>query len=198
MFRFRRPTPSAIAAALAEREEAPFSYREVGATRHGWRALPPSLRDDFDVDRHEVVLGSGEEVYARARDALFAWGPFAFDWLELFGAETPVKPGNVVATLGRAAGLWTLNPCRVVYVQDSDPGRAAFAYGTLRGHVEVGEERFEVSHDPHDEEVRYRILAVSRPGPLIAQLGYAYARRVQARFRESSAAAMLRASSVET
>lgn len=198
MFRLRRPSESAVAAALAERAEAPFSYREVGATRHGWRALPPSLRDEFDVDRHEIVLGSGEEVFARAREALFAWGPFAFDWLELCGAETPVKEGAVVATLGRAAGLWTLNPCRVVYVQDADPGRAAFAYGTLRGHVEVGEERFEVSHDPHSDEVRYGILAVSRPGPLIVQLGYGYARRVQARFRESSAAAMLRAAGEET
>lgn len=192
MFRFRRPSANAIAAALAEREEASFSYEEVGATRGGWRALPPSLRDDFDVDRHEIVLGAGAEVFARAREALFAWGPFACDWLELHGAGKPVAVGAVVATLGRAAGLWTLNPCRVVYVQD-DPGRAAFAYGTLRGHAEVGEERFEVVHDPQTDAVRYGILAMSRPGPLIAQLGYPYARRVQTRFRESSAAAMLRA-----
>ena len=190
MFRLRRPTPAAIQRSLELREEAPFSYPEVGVTRDGGKALPPSLRNQYDVDRYEVVLGSGPELFARARAALFAWAPFDLRWLELFGASEPVAEGRVVASLARAAGLWSLNPCRVVYVQDEDPGRAAWAYGTLGGHVEVGEERFQVIHDPVGDEVLYEVLAVSRPGHLLAQLGYPFARRVQERFRVDSAAAM--------
>ena len=193
MLRLRRPTPDAIRRQLERCEEAEYSYPEVGLTRDGGKALPPSLRNRYDVDRYEVVLGAGAELFARARTALFAWAPFGMDWLALQGAEEPVAEGRVVATLARAAGLWTLNPCRVVYVQDEGGDRAAWAYGTLGGHVEIGEERFQVVHDAASDQVLYEVMAVSRPGHLLAQLGYAYARRVQARFRLDSAAAMQRA-----
>jgi uncharacterized protein (UPF0548 family) len=43
-------------------------------------------------------------------------------------------------------------PCRVVYVVD-EPGRRGFAYGTLRGHAESGEELFLVRYDPATDEV---------------------------------------------
>lgn len=193
MLRLRRPTPEAIQRCLERCEEAPYSYPEVGLTRDGGKALPPSLRNRYDVDRYEVVLGSGPELFARARAALFAWAPFGMGWLELFGAEEPVAEGRVVASLARAAGLWTLNPCRVVYVQDEEPDRAAWAYGTLGGHVEIGEERFQLLHDADSDQVLYEVMAVSRPGHLLAQLGYAFARRVQERFRIDSAAALQRA-----
>ena len=196
MLRLRRPTPDAIRRCLERCEEAAYSYPEVGLTRDGGKALPPSLRNRYDVDRYEVVLGTGPELFARARAAIFAWAPFGMPWLELVGAEEPVAEGRVVASLSRAAGLWTLNPCRVVYVQEEDPDRAAWAYGTLRGHVEIGEERFQLVHDAASDQVLYEVMAVSRPGHLLAQLGYAFARRVQARFRIDSAAAMQRA--VET
>jgi uncharacterized protein (UPF0548 family) len=42
---------------------------------------------------------------------------------------------------------WSLNPCRVVYVLEETGGeveRYGFAFGTLPGHSEEGEERFTV------------------------------------------------------
>ena len=50
------------------------------------------------------------------------------------GSESLVHLGPVTA------------PCRVVYVVD-EPDRRGFAYGTLTGHPESGEELFTVRHD---------------------------------------------------
>lgn len=73
------------------------------------------------------------------------------------------------------------------------PRRFGFAYGTLPGHVESGEERFVVEWREDDDSVWYDILAFSRPRHLAARAGYPLARGLQARFRRDSAAAMVRA-----
>ncbi len=50
--------------------------------------------------------------------------------------------------------------------------RFGFAYGTLPGHVESGEERFLVEWDRGDDAVWYDILAFSRPNHVLTRLGY--------------------------
>jgi hypothetical protein len=67
-------------------------------------------------------------------------------------------------------------PCRVVHVVD-EPRRRGFAYGTLPGHPEQGEESFTVTHEA-DDSVVFRVAAFSRPATLSAgQAGVA--RRMQ-------------------
>jgi uncharacterized protein (UPF0548 family) len=193
VFSVRRPQAPWIAAHLADLAGAPFTYPEVGATRGGRSSLPPSVVRDYDVDHYEVVLGTGRELFERARRALLAWGSFDIPWLELQGASTPVRADQIVATLVRAAGLWVLNPCRVTYVAVGPDEPAAFGYGTLPGHAEVGEERFLVAHDPETDSVRYEILAFSRPGHPLSRLGRPYTRSVQRRFGRSSLSALARA-----
>ncbi|MEV6495312.1 DUF1990 domain-containing protein, partial [Actinoplanes sp. NPDC051633] len=58
-------------------------------------------------------------------------------------------------------------PCRVVYVVD-EPDRRGFAYGTLPGHPEIGEEAFTVRLTAGGE-VRANIRAFSRPGTLLTR-----------------------------
>lgn len=119
---------------------------------------------------------------------------FALPWVELCWPKTPIEPGACVAVLIRALGLWSLNPARIVYVVDEagPPARYGFAYGTLPGHAEKGEERFLVEH--HDDgAVVYDLRAFSRPGHPLTALGYPYARRLQERFALGSLAAMGRA-----
>lgn len=195
MFSIRRPSDSEIAAHLADRTGAPFTYPEIGTTRGGRFSLPPSVARNYDVDYHDTVLGTGRELFERARRALLDWRSFDIPWLQLYGTATPVQKDRVVATLVSAAGFWVLNPCRVVYVLDApdEPRCTAFAYGTLPGHVEVGEERFLVAHEPETDTVRYEILAFSRPGHPLTRLGYPYVRRLQERFAVSSLAALARA-----
>ena len=157
----------------------------------------PGVREDlasrYDVDRHQFTLGTGRDLFERAQSSLMAWRHFDIPWLEFHGARR-VEPDQVVATLVSLAGVWFLNPCRVVYAESSpDRNSVSYAYGTLRGHAECGEERFRVSFDPVTEEVRYEIAAFSRPAIVLSKLGYPLARRLQKRFAASSAQALARA-----
>ena len=53
-------------------------------------------------------------------------------------------------------------PCRVVDIVD-EPNRRGFAYGTLPGHPETGEERFTVEREPTTGEVTATVVAFSNP-----------------------------------
>jgi uncharacterized protein (UPF0548 family) len=191
---FRRPSALDVDAALGASHE--HSYPEVGASAQlGTPALHARLAPRYAVDVYEFPLGTGRAVFERAREALAEWRHFEIPWLELH-RDGPVARGQVVATLTRVAGVWFLNPCRVVYAELAPGGsEAAFAYGTLRGHVVAGEERFRVSLDPASGAVTYQIAAFSRPAAWLTQLGRPWLRRVQRRFAAASAKALARATS---
>ena len=97
--------------------------------------------------------------------------------------------------MSHAIGLWWLNYCRMVYiVGESGPiSKFGFAYGTLPGHVESGEERFLIEWNRADDSVWYDILAFSKPDHFITRLGYPVMHRTQKRFGRDSASAMFRA-----
>lgn len=194
MNRLRKPRAEEIESRLASAPER-FTYEEVGSTR-ALDAESRALTGRYDVDRYEFDLGTGRERFERAREALVAWHHFQIPWVEFYGASSPAHAGQVVGTLVSVAGLWFFNPCRVVYTELSDASSdcAAFAYGTLPGHVESGEERFEVSHDSATGGVKYRILAFSRPGIWLTRLGYPATRLFQRRFARWSGDALRRAS----
>ena len=52
-----------------------------------------------------------------------------------------------------------------------DPDRRGFAYGTLPGHAETGEELFAVRYDPTDGAVYAEVIAFSRHGTWWSRLG---------------------------
>ena len=68
-------------------------------------------------------------------------------------------------------------PCRVVYVID-EPRRRGFAYGTLPGHPESGEEAFILDHRD-DGTIAFNIIAFSRPASILAKLAGPIGRIVQ-------------------
>ena len=82
-----------------------------------------------------------------------------------------------------------------MYVVDaSGPiSKFGFAYGTLPGHVEIGEELFLIEWDQNTNSVWYDIVAFSKPNHFLTRLGYPLVRRTQKRFGRNSAAAMFRA-----
>lgn len=192
MIRLRRPSAEEISAKIGL-VDAAFSYAEVGATADP--SAIDALASRYTIDRRQFPLGHGRALFERAGMALFAWKHFEIRWLELRGTDRPVHVGQVVATLTRVFGAWFLNPCSVVYRVDA-PGESnevAFAYGTLAGHVASGEERFTVRRDPATDEVRFEILAFSRPAIALTRLGQPLMRRVQRRFAASAAQALDRA-----
>jgi uncharacterized protein (UPF0548 family) len=184
----RRPTKERIAALLQAERGLAFPYREVGATRAS------EMPRGFTVDHNRVLLGHGPEVFARAQQAIRDWKMFKMEWLELCWTDAAIEVGSTVGVLVGHFGFWSLNPCRIVYVlEERGPvEKFGFAYGTLPGHAEIGEERFSADFDSRDSSVWYDLYAFSRPG-VMARMGYPLARALQKRFARDSMAAMQRA-----
>lgn len=147
------PTP--LPARITERlRAAEPTYGEVGATAG---RLPPGYRHL----RRTVRIGFGPEAFDTAVDALLGWQVQLRAGLRVASSSARAEPGAVVR-LGWGVGpLRLAAPCRVVYAVD-EPRRGGFAYGTLPGHPESGEESFIVErHD--DETVTFTVTAFSRP-----------------------------------
>lgn len=182
----RRPPQQVIHSFLSRQRQEPFSYPEVGQSRSGTPA-------GYDLDHNRVRLGEGPAVFEAACAALRRWEMFPGPWTRIEPAVTPIVEGNVVAMVAQVLGVWWLNACRIVYVLDeTEPVRRfGFAYGTLTGHVECGEERFSVELLA-DASVWYDVRAFSRPRYWPVRLAYPLVRRIQRRFVRESQAAMKR------
>ena len=169
-----------------------FTYAAVGATAR----VPPA---GYVVDYTRTKLGEGESVYRTAKAALENWKQFDLGWIEVCAPMLQIDSGRVVVILAHVFGAWWLNASRVVSVVDeaAKTTEFGFAYGTLPGHAESGEERFLVEWDHDDDRVWYDILAFSRPRHWLARIGYPAARDIQRRFARDSAAAMRRAVNAE-
>ncbi len=192
MFLLRRPNPAQAAAFLASGQGATFTYPEVGATRAD---SPPA---GYTVDRNRIRLGAGAEAFDRAVEALRRWKMLTHEWATIAPPNAPVQVGATVAVVMRHYGFWSMNACRIVYVMDdateidgSRVRRVGFAYGTLPEHGAVGEERFLVEWHATDDSVWFDLYAFSRPGKLLARLGYPFGRRLQRRFARAAKQAML-------
>jgi uncharacterized protein (UPF0548 family) len=184
MLSLSKPKPHIIANFLAQQSEQPFSYKAVSASR----TVPPK---GYVVDHRRIRLGEGEATFQAACAALQRWQMFQLEWVELYSPETPIVEGAVVAVLARVWGLWWLNACRIVYLIDeqAEIRKVGFAYGTLPGHAESGEERFTIEWHP-DNSVWYDLLAFSKANHWLAKLAYPLARRMQKRFGVESLQAM--------
>jgi uncharacterized protein (UPF0548 family) len=148
-----------------------FTYPEVGGTAG-------ELPAGYQHLRASRVVGSGRELFDRCAETVMTWGVQR-------GAGLLVVPGDRVAVgsehkVGLRLGPFrTWAPCRVVYVVD-EPSRKGFAYGTLPGHPERGEESFVVSIDD-DGLVEFEVTAFSRPATWFARLGGPVTKLVQRR-----------------
>ena len=182
--RLGKPSDKQLQDYVERQRKLPFSYAEVGGSRD---ASPAG----FTIDHNRVCLGHGAAVYDAACEAMRQWRMFPATWTRIYPSDTPLEPDGVVALVVSVFGLWWLNACRIVYVVN-EPGRFGFAYGTLPGHVECGEERFLIERDA-DDRVWYDIRAFSRPRHPLVRLMAPLARRQQRRFVRDSQAAMLEA-----
>ncbi|XVU23048.1 DUF1990 family protein [Actinoplanes sp. CA-054009] len=144
-----------------------LTYREVGATRD--EVLPGG----YGHVSRDVRIGSGRPAFEAAAEALFTWQMHRRAGLTVVG-HPPRAAVGVDVTLRLA---WIRIPCRVVYTIE-EPNRRGFAYGTLPGHPERGEEAF-VLDLTEAGDVRFRIRAFSRPASRLARAGGPLTRLVQ-------------------
>jgi len=148
----------------------PFSYREVGATAS---ALPTG----YHHVRRSDVIGHGRGAFAAGAEALMTWQMHRRAGLHVNASDERARV-DVVALM-RLGPSWSVVrvPCRVVYEVEEDR-RRGFAYGTLPGHPESGEESFVVELMPNDDVVLH-ITAFSKQARLYARAGGPVSRLVQ-------------------
>ncbi|WP_251023610.1 DUF1990 family protein [Streptomyces sp. ISL-10] len=166
-----------------------FTYPETGATRHG------PLPDGYQHLHHTTRVGRGRAAFEQAGAAVTGWDMHRRSGARVRATAARAEAGvRVQVSLG-AGPLRLAAPCEVVwaaYEQD----RIGFAYGTLTGHPERGEESFVVDIR-EDGSVWFTVLAFSRPaawytrlaGPLVPVAQRLYARRLGHTLRRIAAGA---------
>ena len=172
------PSRESILRRMEDHKHTPFSYPEVGGTSGKLQIR------DYTVDRSSIRLGHGAATFQSARKLLRAWSGFDLPWVRLVAEGAP-HADQVVGVVARAVGLWFVNLNRIHTVVDEEQCWG-FTYGTLPLHVEQGEERFQLEHDPRTNEVHYRIEAFSRPVHPLARWARPLSRRAQRRFARGS------------
>lgn len=154
----------------AARAGAP-TYDYVGETLDPRRWSAPEVRS-FSLE-----VGHGARAFDAARDALSTWVPHAAIGARVEPDGPTVEAGATVLVVLRRGPVYVVAPNRIVGVVDQ-PRRFAFAYGTLPGHPERGEESFTVEH-LEDDTVRATIRVHAGPGTLPARAVAPAIRRLQ-------------------
>ncbi|MEU3478253.1 DUF1990 domain-containing protein [Streptomyces sp. NPDC033754] len=156
-----------------------LTYREIGATRS-----PEELPEGYHHLRYSTVVGHGRAAFEAAGTAVTTWRTHRASGATVRSEAVRAWPGvqlEVSVGIGRVRlGA----PCAVVWTAYEEC-RTGFAYGTVTGHPECGEESFIVDLAP-DGTVRFTVTAFSRPdawytrlgGPVIPVLQRAYARHL--------------------
>ncbi|MET9295624.1 DUF1990 domain-containing protein [Streptomyces sp. NPDC003077] len=133
-----------------------LTYAEEGATRRS--PLPPGYHHI-----HEATwIGHGRSVFETAGEAVTAFRMHRAAGLRVSPAGARAVPGAVVECALGIGPFRVTAPCRVVWSVHEDD-RIGFAYGTLPGHPECGEESFVVTLRA-DGSVWVTVTAFSRPG----------------------------------
>ena len=164
------------------------TYASVGDTLGDEGMRVPA---GFRPTSRDVVLGAGRELFERAAAATMRWQvqERAGIRVRVLGAHADTRPLQADDVVIMRVPLWPGDvPCRVVAVVD-EPTRMGFAYGTLPGHPESGEEAFLIERLP-DDTVVLRIRAFSRPSSWLFRIGYPAVLLMQATYTRRYARAL--------
>jgi uncharacterized protein (UPF0548 family) len=131
--------------------QLPFTYPEVGATAG---PFPPGYKHMG----YAAHIGMGQLRFEEAADAVMHWGMQRGSGLRVEPSSESIAAGAVVL---------------------DEPHVRGFAYGTLPGHPEIGEERFVVRHDPVTSAVFAEVSAFSRPATWWAKAGGPFTSLIQ-------------------
>lgn len=154
-----------------------LTYENIGMSLAPADAPPPEGR--WHTMNESRVVGHGRAVFDAVGYALMHWQ------LHEGAGFFVASPGGVVRkeeTIGIGLPIWVMGVtavCRVVAIVDG-PNRIGFAYGTLPGHPEQGEESFVVELRD-DDSVVFTIRAISRPAAWFTRLAGPIASSVQRR-----------------
>lgn len=145
---------------MAELKALPLTYAEVGGTAG---ALP----EGYHHVRRRAAIGAGPTQFRAAGEALMGWQLQRRAGVRVRPSSPRVDVDEVADLRIGVGPLRVSAPVRVVRVI-ADARRRGFAYGTLPGHPQSGEEEFVVELDASGI-VTLTITAFSRPAWLLAR-----------------------------
>jgi uncharacterized protein (UPF0548 family) len=169
VFYVQSPGHEKMTAVLASSVRDAPTYQEVGATQH---EVLPSGYHHVHVERR---LGD-PSVFERAVTGLETWKAHEGAGMVVYPLESRLAPDATVLTSIKMGPLTMVAPCRIVRLWKSD-NSFGFAYGTLPGHPESGEESF--SLERRNDGTYFTIRAFSRSASLLVRLGAPVGRAVQ-------------------
>jgi uncharacterized protein (UPF0548 family) len=126
-----------------------------------------------------MELGNSEGTFDRAVGALKAWRPHQTRWTTIFPEFQSIVAGETVIVMIGSNTLSIAAPCRIVRVIDNED-RFGFAYGTLPGHPEKGEESFRITRSS-EGAVNFAIKSFSRPQSNAVRLASPISQLIQSR-----------------
>lgn len=168
MLSLHRLTPEQLDAVLAEARRARPTYPEIGASRGD---VLPSGYHHVRVEER-IADASG---FDRAVEGLRTWAAHEGAGLRIVPSE-PVEPNGTVIAVTSMGPARIVAPCRIVAVFQ-EPDSFGFAYGTLPGHPERGEESFVLER--RDDSTYFCVRAFSRPVDPLARLSGPIGRALQ-------------------
>ncbi|MGW0364050.1 DUF1990 family protein [Streptomyces sp. NPDC002990] len=153
-----------------------LNYPDRGAT--AGRPLPAG----YNHLRHRTRIGHGRAAFEAAGAAVTTFAAHRASGMRVRTDTAAVRPGDRVEVGIGFGPLRITAPCQVIWTA-YETARTGFAYGTLNGHPECGEESFIVDMEA-DGAVWFTVTAFSRParwytrlaGPVVPLLQLAYAR----------------------
>ncbi len=148
----------------------------------------PCIPGQWNVLWESRLIGRGDSDFAVARSRILSWQMHRSAGVRV-ETDGDVAPGRTVKLSLGVGPLLIPAHCEVVAVVD-EPQEAGFAYGTLSGHPERGEEAFLVQQRD-DGIVVGSVAAFSRPAPWGASLLSPLAERAQRIVARRYVAAML-------
>jgi len=154
---------------LEQARAAEPTYAHVGST------LAPEPRAGAYTD--SIDVGTGERDFASARDAVQTWVAQRAIGAEIVPADQDVELGATVILVVRRGPVFFLAVDRVVAVID-EPRQYSFAYGTLPGHPERGEESFTVDR-LDDDRVRVAIRVEAESSTITGRIAGPVMRWIQ-------------------
>lgn len=175
------PLPAEVSSAIAK----PLSYAEVGASITG--DLPAGYRHSEQC----VRVGKGRPTFERAAAAVETWQVHRGAGLTVLTSAPRAAP-DAVAVVRLSVGPIRISGANRVVAVVEEPMRRGFAYGTLDGHPERGEQAFLVEID-EAETVTFTVRSFVRPASLLATVGGPINTRVQDRIAERYLMALLEA-----
>jgi uncharacterized protein (UPF0548 family) len=155
---------------LAALASAELTYPSQGATRE-------TLPAKYTHTHRELPIATGRAAFDKAANALFTWQMHRTAGITVTPSHHTAEPGSVIVMRVGYGPASLTAPCRVVYCV-RETNTKGFAYGTLPGHPEQGEEAF-LLQLTNDQTVRLIIRAFSRPASTLARLGGPLTQRAQ-------------------